>query len=145
MAKFQFKLQRILDYRKQIEEQAKMRLAKILSLISQKKEQIKQCERELEQISKVISMGNLSEHSLWLYKESEKNILLYIDQLKKELKDLSQKAEVLRQDLILKTIERKKLEKLKQKDYERFIYEEQKREQKEIDEISTLRYEKSFN
>jgi len=145
MAKFQFKLQRILDYRKQIEEQAKMRLAKILSLISQKKEQIKQCERELEQISKVISMGNLSEHSLWLYKESEKNILLYIDQLKKELKDLSQKAEVLRQDLILKTIERKKLEKLKQKDHERFIYEEQKREQKEIDEISTLRYEKSLN
>lgn len=145
MAKFQFRLQRILDYREQIEEQAKMRLAKILSLISQKKEQINQYEQELEQISKMISMGNLSEHSLWLYKESEKNILLYIDQLKKELKDLSQKAEVLRQDLILKTIERKKLEKLKQKDYERFIYEEQKREQKEIDEISTLRYEKSLN
>ncbi|WP_461833006.1 flagellar export protein FliJ [Desulfothermus sp.] len=145
MAKFQFRLQRILDYREQIEEQAKMRLAKILSLISQKKEQINQYEQELEQISKVISMGNLSEHSLWLYKESEKNILLSIDQLKKELKDLSQKAEILRQDLILKTIERKKLEKLKQKDHERFIYEEQKREQKEIDEISTLRYEKSLN
>ncbi len=145
MAKFQFRLQRILDYREQIEEQAKMRLAKILSLISQKKEQINQYEQELEQISKMISMGNLSENSLWLYKESEKNILLSIDQLKKELKDLSQKAEILRQDLILKTIERKKLEKLKQKDHERFIYEEQKREQKEIDEISTLRYEKSLN
>ena len=145
MAKFQFRLQRILDYREQIEEQAKMRLAKILSLISQKKEQINQYEQEFEQISKMISMGNLSENSLWLYKESEKNILLSIDQLKKELKDLSQKAEILRQDLILKTIERKKLEKLKQKDHERFIYEEQKREQKEIDEISTLRYEKSLN
>ena len=82
MAKFQFRLQRILDYREQIEEQAKMRLAKILSLISQKKEQINQYEQELEQISKMISMGNLSENSLWLYKESEKNILLSIDQLK---------------------------------------------------------------
>ncbi len=52
MAKFNFRLQRILDYREQIEEQAKMRLAKVMSELSKKKQELKDCEKELEQISK---------------------------------------------------------------------------------------------
>ncbi len=77
-------------------------------------------------------------------KKQKKNILMYIDQLEKDISELSVKIEFLRQDLVSKTIEKKKLEKLKEKDHKRFIYEEQKREQKEIDEISTLKYEKSL-
>ncbi len=142
MAKFQFKLQNLLNYKLQLEEQSKLALKKANFELIQKKEELAKTDSELKYINKALIEENLSENQIWLYQEMEKNLTMEKDRLKKEIDNLIQKIDILRKDLLNKTIERKKIERLKEKERERFLYEEQKKEQKEIGDIAIFRYEK---
>ncbi len=144
MAKFNFRLKRVLDYKRQIEEQTRLELAKVLSEMSKKREELKNTRDEMTSISHKFSQGVVGENNLWLYQECERSLIEEEVRLKKEISEISHKMESLKRDLVLKTIERKKLEKLEQKEKRGFIHEEQKKEQKEIDEMATIRYEGVF-
>lgn len=144
MAKFNFRLQKVLDYKLQLEEQSKLELKKANFELMKKQQELADVNSELEYIAKTIGSGKLNQDLIWLYKEMEKNLILSSDQIKKEIELLIQKIDNLRKDLLNKTIERKKMEKLKEKERDRFLYEEQKKEQKEISDIATFRYEKPF-
>lgn len=142
MGKFNFRLQKILDYKIQLEEQCKLELKRANFELMKKQQELANIDLELNKIKKALLNGNLNNDLLWLYREMEKNLIIDSEQLKKEIDLLVQKIDILKKDLITKTIERKKMEKLKEKERDRFLYEEQKKEQKEIGDIAIFRYEK---
>jgi len=144
MAKFNFHLQRVLDYKLQLEEEAKIKLGRAIMEMSAKEQEIQNIKKELENIIRILGKADASEEEMWLYIQTEKNLLTDLTRAKQELELLIDKVDKCKKNLIQKTIERKKIEKLKEQQKKRFIYEEQQNEQKEIDEISTLKYERLF-
>ncbi len=145
MAKFNFSLQRVLDYKLQLEEEAKIRLGQAQRELSAKIQEIQDIKKGLEYISVLMGQGNPSSPELIsLFIDTEKNLLADLARCERELETITYRVTELKKDLISKTIERKKIEKLREQQKKRYEYEERKKEQKEIDEISTIRYQGLF-
>ena len=80
---------------------------------------------------------------LWLWSGWRKRLELDKRQAQAKLIDLQQLAETRRLELVAKSKDRKLLEKLRAKQAEKHGQEEQRKEQKELDETGTLRYGRS--
>lgn len=143
MPRFKFKLEQVLRYREQLEDQAKMALAQCLAEYNACLEQKKSIESELETIEKKLFSGNeafsLPEGERWLLGN-------YCMGLKSDLYVLAQKVNSCeiavhqaRSKLIRCSQDRQLLDKIKEKQMERHSNEEKLREQRELDEITTIR------
>jgi flagellar protein FliJ len=139
---FKFKLQSILDYKQDLEDKEKEKLAKIL----QELEQAKNYKRMLEQ-RKVQAQSELRE------KQREggvdvNQLRFYTNYLKKLDNDIQYAALLIeqikarereqRQALLKAAQERQTYEKLKEKHKEQFDEEEAEKERKLIDEMATI-------
>ncbi|EQE50502.1 flagellar export protein FliJ [Clostridioides difficile CD40] len=130
---FKFRLQKVLDLKIKDEEEIKMEFAKI----QQKKIDI---ETNLENLE-----SNYSKYSIGKNNDSVQNqkiTINYLLALNNSIMDLSEKLdkstnelEKARKQLISKQIERKSLEKLKEKKYGQYYKEEQLKEQSTNDEF----------
>lgn len=145
LAKYQFKLQNLLDVKMKIEDQKKNDYSKAL----QKVELEKQIKRKLDE-----------DHvqAIHLYKEKiqvgfapieVQQYNQYLAYLKKKQQAQSQiliqteeYAERKRNELLDSMKQRKTLEVLKEKDYDAFRQEEQRMDQQLIDELVSFRYAK---
>ncbi|AKP41361.1 TPA: flagellar export protein FliJ [Clostridioides difficile] len=135
---FKFRLQKVLDLKIKDEEEIKMEFAKI----QQKKIDI---ETNLENLE-----SNYSKYSIGKNNDSVQNqkiTINYLLALNNSIMDLSEKLdkstnelEKARKQLISKQIERKSLEKLKEKKYGQYYKEEQLKEQSTNDEFASMSY-----
>ena len=135
---FKFRLQKVLDLKIKDEEEIKMEFAKI----QQKKIDI---ETNLENLE-----SNYSKYSIGKNNDSVQNqkiTINYLLALNNSIMDLSEKLdkstnelEKARKQLISKQIERKSLEKLKEKTYGQYYKEEQLKEQSTNDEFASMSY-----
>ena len=135
---FKFRLQKVLDLKIKDEEEIKMEFAKI----QQKKIDI---ETSLENLE-----SNYSKYSIGKNNDSVQNqkiTINYLLALNNSIMDLSEKLdkstnelEKARKQLISKQIERKSLEKLKEKKYGQYYKEEQLKEQSTNDEFASMSY-----
>lgn len=143
MAKFVFSMQNILSMKEKLEEQAKVEYSQVMMRLNQEKEQYNMllerqgmAEVELRNtINEVLDVREIRE------KEDALEILkMYVRQ--QELVVISCEEEVMqaRERLNEAMKERKIYEKLREKAFEEFMIEENKREQKEIDELVSYRY-----
>ncbi|ENY8991150.1 TPA: flagellar export protein FliJ [Clostridioides difficile] len=135
---FKFRLQKVLDLKIKDEEEIKMEFAKI----QQKKIDI---ETNLENLESNYSKYSISKNNDSV--QNQKITINYLLALNNSIMDLSEKLdkstnelEKARKQLISKQIERKSLEKLKEKKYGQYYKEEQLKEQSTNDEFASMSY-----
>ena len=143
MPRFTFKLEQVLRYREQLEDQAKLALTRCLAEYNACLARKKEIETELASVeSKLFDGANAffqSPGERWLLGN-------YCMGLKSDLHVLAQKTNSCeiavhqaRSKLLRCSQDRQLLDKLKEKQMERHNHEEKLREQRELDELTTTR------
>lgn len=142
-AKFEFSLTRMLSYKEQIQESEKNKLAElnivkndILTKIDDVQKNYKVISNDMAEAQK----GGISLNELKNYNFQLQNSREYTKQLVRELaiaqKNVDEQLEV----LVLATQEVEGLNKLKEKQYEDFLYEENKKEELVVSEFVSAKF-----
>ena len=128
---FRFKMQKVLDYREQLEEEAKVRLATAQRRFQEARERLDALQAELRGAQDRLCNEALMEAGeRWLLEQ-------YVKGLRGDVAAASLQARMLAQ---MVEEARKLLEKLKERQKHYHAREEQLKEQRFNDEIATLRY-----
>jgi flagellar FliJ protein len=138
---FHFKLEKILEYRRQLEDQAKLALSITRQHIASQNQVVEKLHHDLEAcLLEMSRTKQMSQPELWLWTGWRKRLELDKSQAQAKLAELRKLAETRRLELVAKAKDRKLLEKLRAKQAEKHGQEEQRKEQKEFDETGTLRH-----
>ena len=138
---FRFKLQRVLDLKSKQEDEKKNQIATLMQAIKTKEDELealisekKQKEFSLNDNRKrgisILEIRNINQYLLFLDKK--------INTLRFEISSLESNLNQKRLEYLELQKERKTFEKLKEKDYEKYLYNEKKEEEKMIDQIVTF-------
>ncbi|SKB26904.1 flagellar FliJ protein [Acetoanaerobium noterae] len=138
---FRFKLQRVLDLKLKQEDEKKNQIVTLMQAIKIKEEELealisekKQKEFSLNDNRKrgisILEIRNINQYLLFLDKK--------INTLRFEISSLESNLNQKRLEYLELQKERKTFEKLKEKDYEKYLYNEKKEEEKMIDQIVTF-------
>ena len=137
---FHFNLQKVLDFRIQKEEEAKVALARAEAQVREGEEILAKLKDEYKK-AEAVSFGKIMQSGeRWLQDQYIKGLKSDISQAALQLRFYRQIAEEARKALAARAMERKLLDKLKEKQKIQFIKAEQKQEQNFNDEIATIRY-----
>ena len=138
---FLFKLEKILEYRRQLEDQAKLALSLTRQQIAEQNLRVEALRKDLEAcLLELSAIKQMTQPELWLWSGWRKRLELDKTQAQAKLVELQTLAETRRLELVTKAKDRKLLEKLRAKQAEKHVQEEQRKEQKEFDETGTLRH-----
>ncbi|MGI5880140.1 MAG: flagellar export protein FliJ [Syntrophomonadaceae bacterium] len=140
MKKFNFRLEKNLNIARQIENEARIQHQNFLRERDQLAEQLAILEQRLQILMQSIRNIEGDVQEIILYKD-------YISVLRKAIQDKEQEldyAEILleksRLNLLEKSRETKTLEKLKEREWEEYLLENNRQEQKNIDEVAVTSY-----
>jgi flagellar FliJ protein len=143
MKKMKFRLEHVLRLREFDEKKAKLELGNVLGRISA-------ANLEIEEANKQIRASNsefnefLSETrkvlDIRIFPYIMEGLKIKIDKLKKDLVILDKELEIKKNNLKIAESKLKVVEKLKEKQYERFKKEEDKKSRNEIDDHTIMRY-----
>ena len=145
MAKFKYRMQNILDIKQKLEESAKMEFGEANSRVMEEEEKLSVIEtrkREYEEEG-----GRLRSERLQVadIKNNARSISVLSD-MKKEQESEVERAKVVQEQKRIKLQvamqERKTQEKLYENAFEEFVREENARESKEVDELTSYVYGK---
>jgi flagellar FliJ protein len=144
--RFVFKLQALLNWKKNLEELAQMRLAEKIKVLQTQEEEIQNLRNQRSAYAEEINERSLQglkagEYLTYqqYFEESYKDLIL-----KEEKKRLTiQEIEKEREKLISFTKQRKILEKLREKRLKKFIYQAEQEDQIKNDERTIRRYQSS--
>ncbi len=136
---FHFKLEKVLDFRKQAEEQARQALADAQRLHLEQEEVVSSVKRKLAE-HQAKEYEKLSAADLWLWRQYNEALKSDLTTAENRLKQLALNLQKARMIAVEKSKERKLLEKLKENQAEKYYEEESLKEQKEYDEMATIRF-----
>jgi len=138
---FRFKMQKVLDYREQLEEEAKVNLAVQQARLAEARERLEQIRQELHQAEDgLMNAALMDAPERWLREQYVKGLRADAAHEAIQVRMLEQLAEEARQLLAARAIDKKLLEKLKERQKQHHVREEQLKEQRINDETATLRY-----
>ncbi len=147
MNKFNFKYQNLLGVKEKYEELAQSKLTAALKRLEDEKQRLIEYERTKEAYkgmihTKMIEGTDLSVIRIWdvYIKSLDKKILHQMQVINHCHRD----ADEIRTSLVKASQERKTFEKLKEIDFDGFIYSEKKEEAKIVDQLVTFRNFKSI-
>ena len=166
MARFIFSMQNILNMKEKLEEQAKNNFAQANRSLQERRpherraRQLsarivrprrsheallmqKQCENRLEAGKQTLKEAMLENLKVGQIRRREDDVEIFRMYLRQQILVVKQKekeVEVAREHLNEAMKERKTFEKLKEKAFEKFVAEENQKEQKEVDELVSYRY-----
>ena len=136
--RFSFRLQSLLNWKRSLEESSQMRLAEKIKQLKIQEEEIRlliqqRVEKDQELNGKMRSPVNLGEYLT--YKQFGEDS--YYDLLRRENQKERKKGEIEgeRENLVGLMKERKMLERIKEKRLKKFIYQLEKLDQKNVDEM----------
>ncbi|HOK62329.1 MAG TPA: flagellar export protein FliJ [Soehngenia sp.] len=144
MENYIFSMEKVLDYREDIEKLKAEEFAKIKLEISGIEKEIAKLNIELKETNeKIFEVQNAYELiQVQLYREALEEKLeiqkLLLSEKKKALEDK-------RAELTKAQSDRKIMEKLKEKDYSQFMYKKNMKEQKKLDDISVMKFKHAKN
>lgn len=141
MAGFKFSLEKILTYREQLENEAKMEFAKVQTkLIAEKKRyaDLKNEEILYEKKLAATPLSDLGER--WLLDNYLRAVRADIVQTQLNIAKLDEELKEAQRHLAEKAKDKKIMEKLKEKHFELFKRQEHEKEQREFDEIASIRF-----
>ena len=138
---FHFKMQKVLDYREQLEEEAKVDLAHKQKLLEQAKALFERLRSELRQgEDRLFASALAPQPERWLLEQYIKGLRGDVANAALQGRMQEQLVEEARKLLAARAIERKLLDKLKERQNRQYLREEQLKEQRVNDETATLRY-----
>lgn len=141
MARFTFSLERVLDVRRQQEDQAKMELARALAAHNAQSEILTGLREKLAQHeASLYSKEEVTENDLWLWRRYRLRLNEDMDDARARLQELSRELTVARRRLVERSKDKKLLERLRANQELNFRREENLKEQKESDEMATVRF-----
>ena len=143
MAKFIFSMQNILSMKEKIEEQEKVEYSQVMMRFNEEQDKLndlieRQSMAEIElknTINEVLNIREVREKE-----DSLEIIKMYVREQQFVVISCEEEVRQARERLNEAMKERKIYEKLREKAFEEFMQEENKREQKEIDELVSYRY-----
>lgn len=137
---FKFNMQKVLEYREQLEEEAKVRLAKAQAQLREARQRLDDLKKQYLE-AQASNAGKLMQSAeRWLHDQYMKGLKGDINEAALQARMREQIAEEARQYLASKAIDRKLLDKLKEHKKNQYVKAEQKQEQYFNDEIATIRY-----
>lgn len=138
---FLFTLEKVLDYRRQREDQAKLALRQARQDAERQEELCRHLDEELKKcLDEMGRIKTMTEADLWLWSSWRKCLELDKKLAQTRLAELRNLVETRRLELVIRAKDRKLLEKLRTNQATKHRLEEQRNEQKEYDETATLRY-----
>ncbi|WP_285905863.1 flagellar export protein FliJ [Pseudodesulfovibrio pelocollis] len=138
---FSFKLQRVLDYRSQLEEQARGALARAQAARDEQAARVADIESRLGEHLTRSAEANRNANEMWLWRQYKDALEQDLFRERSALSQLEHKLHVRRQEAVDRSRDKKLLEKLKETQARKHHAHETAREAKENDEMATLRYE----
>lgn len=138
---FSFKLEKVLDYRAQLEEQAKAELARAQAKHDAQLEVVEDLTARLKAHMAKERESQKSTNDMWLWRQYKDALEQDIASARYRLSELELNLHKRRQEAVEKSRDKKLLEKLKQTQSKKHHDEENAREEKENDEMATIRYE----
>jgi len=148
MARFIFPLQNILNMKEKLEEQAKNDYSRANMRLQEAEEELQVLvnrKKEAEGILKEKMLATLNVEEIRMRENNIEILKMYIRQQMLVIKQREKEVEVAREHLNEAMKERKTYEKLREKAFDEFKVEENKKEQKEIDELVSYRYGTGMN
>lgn len=144
MPKFKYKYDTIKRVKKIFEKKTQKELLEIIVEINKKMVELKELDNIRQEAKVELSKKNITKVIELKFNEDYDNFMIEkIELVKKEIKDLEQKKIKKMRELAEKSKEHKIFETLKEKHYEEFLLDENKKEQKESDENATINYLRS--
>jgi len=138
---FRFGLQKVLDYRLQLEEKAKQAMAKAQERYQLQVEAVQRVRDDLARHEQALYGKDApTAHEMWLWRSYLERLQADIQAAEQKMLQRARELNTARREVVTRSKERKLLEKLKQNQMIRHVQEEEKREQNELDEMATLRY-----
>lgn len=140
MSGYRFKLQKVLDARQIQQELIETKLAELERLAGSQKEHLKLvlCQREevaVERNQGRQSGGIVVDKELF-YQQYLEVLTHKVEEIKRYLFELEQRIGETKRELIQASVERKVVEKLKDRDYQGFVLDLQRSNQKQLDEVA---------
>ncbi|MGE4292999.1 MAG: flagellar export protein FliJ [Desulfovibrio sp.] len=137
---FRFPLQRVLEYREQLEDRARLALARSQAAHDKQKGIVREMEVRLAHHVKKGLAKDAGANEMWLWRQYKQALEEDIAGARARLAELALKLQKCRLDAVNKSKDRKLLDKLKQQQSARHDNEEQRKEEKENDEMAALRF-----
>ncbi|MGE9985830.1 flagellar export protein FliJ [Desulfovibrio sp. SGI.169] len=138
---FRFKMQKVLDYREQLEEEAKARLATAQRRHQEAREQLEQLQVALRHAQdRLCDEALMDAAERWLLERYAKGLRGDVSAASLQVRMLAQMVEEARNLLAARAMDKKLLDKLRERQKRHYAREEQLKEQRFNDEIATLRY-----
>ena len=143
MARFVFSMQNLLNMKEKLEEQEKNNYSRANMLYQEaldELEQIKARRQREEETLKQCLKETIDVREIRRREEAVEIVKLYIKQQQLVVMQREQEVQEAREKLAEAMKERKTFEKLREKAFQAFMEEENKKEQKEVDELVSYRY-----
>jgi flagellar FliJ protein len=142
MAVYKYRLQKLLDYKASMEDKKKNELHLAFIRLKHEKDRLIQFQTGLNESNSMFQHKT----SQGLTLNELKILANYIDYYKRGIKAQKVKIKmaeeyiaICRKELIKATQEKEIIEKLKEKDYNKFLYNEQKKEEKLVDDLISFK------
>ena len=139
MKSYKFKMDKVLEYRENVEKVKVEDFAKITHKLRKEEEHLKDLQETLEEKKKVKQQDLYGMKMGFLYREKLK---AEVDKQVSKVQEISVKAETAQNVLIEARKDRKIMEMLKEKDQEKYRLDLRNTEQKELDDLSVMRFAK---
>lgn len=143
MARFIFSMQNLLEIKEKLEDQEKNNYSQAnlrLQEAEEKRQALQNRQQAAEQELKELMMSSLHVLEIREKEEAVEILKMYVRQQEIVVRQREQELEEARIRLSEAMKERKTFEKLREKAFEEFVAEENKKEQKEVDELVSYRY-----
>ncbi len=138
---FKFNLQKVLDYRERLEDEAKQAFADAQAQVAIQNQFLDKLRTQLAEIEKeALAKKTQTAAEMMLYRDYKERLLQELAQAVNHLATLEQECENCRIDLVNRSKDRKLLEKLKENQAKRHARDLAHAEQSEFDEMATVRY-----
>ncbi len=138
---FVFPMQKILDYRVMLEEEAKVRLSKAMQMLKREEERFAAIQGELQDTEKQMCENRtIDAASRWVFENFIKGLQSDLAQSHTRLRQLHESVNQCKEMVLIRAKDKKVLEKLKEKQQERHYAAEKEHERKTNDEAATLRF-----
>ena len=138
---FRFKLQKVLEYREQLEDQAKVALARVQQMYIEEERRSEALKNLLtEQETRLYSNALLPAGERWLLEHFIRGLREDLQSSQMRLRTLARMVAEAQKTLRERARDKKALEKLKARQRERHELEERSKEQRSYDETATLRF-----
>lgn len=143
MARFRFSLENILNIKKKLEEQAKNEFGQANARLFREQEKLEAVilrRWEASQKLKMVLCETLSVTDIRRREEAVEILKFYVLQQQLEVKRCEKEVEIAREKLNEAMKERKIFEKLKEKAFDEFMMEENRKEQRTVDELMSYKH-----